>query len=327
MSSSRATVVPPCFSRGHRPVGTSGGAQNGRVPRPQRRLRRHYRAPSPQPRRLRSRTHPRRGCGMHGRTVWFGFACDRHADQLVAARPLMLRDRDVLSQRRDQERTELAGKRWAGEQEGPIARGAAAGRLIERANTWAARQRCDALTRWVHRCASMASPALRSRRGGVRVLQGEDDGAVALLFWGDDEEPALVRVAEQARPRVAIGPLSLAVGDARGDDERARNVDRLGAQDRHNGESGRVFVNVLGREPPAVEHLATPSPSPREVVPPPGATRTADLITKCGCRTGQGGDQQIQRRFRLQGEKVEPIEDDGGRTEKADRGNHRARGA
>jgi hypothetical protein len=25
---------------------------------------------------------------------------------------------------------------------------------------------------------------------------------------------------------------------------------------------------------------------PREVVPPPGTTRTADLITKCGCRTG-----------------------------------------
>ncbi len=77
----------------------------------------------------------------HGRTAWLGFACDRHADQLIAARPLLPRDRDVLSRRRDQKRTELAGKRWAGEQEGPLARGAAAERLVGRANAWATRQR------------------------------------------------------------------------------------------------------------------------------------------------------------------------------------------
>jgi hypothetical protein len=33
---------------------------------------------------------------------------------------------------------ELAGHRWAGEQEGPLARGAATVRLVERAKAWAA---------------------------------------------------------------------------------------------------------------------------------------------------------------------------------------------
>ena len=69
----------------------------------------------------------------HGRTVWLGFACEQHAGQLVAARALLSRDRDTLHRRRDRHRAELAGQQWAGEQEGPLARGAAAKRLIERA--------------------------------------------------------------------------------------------------------------------------------------------------------------------------------------------------
>jgi hypothetical protein len=73
---------------------------------------------------------------VHGRTVWLGFACDRHADELIAGAPLLPRDRDAL-QRRDQHRTELAGRRWDGEQEGPLARGAAAEGLVERAKAWA----------------------------------------------------------------------------------------------------------------------------------------------------------------------------------------------
>lgn len=73
----------------------------------------------------------------HGRTVWLAFACDQHADDLIAARPLLPRDRDALNRRRDKRRTELAGHRWAGEQEGPLARGAAAERLVERAKAWA----------------------------------------------------------------------------------------------------------------------------------------------------------------------------------------------
>ena len=74
----------------------------------------------------------------HGRTAWLGFACDRQVDQLIAPRPLLPRDRDVLERRRERHRTEMGGKRWAGEQEGPIARGAAAERLIERARAWTA---------------------------------------------------------------------------------------------------------------------------------------------------------------------------------------------
>ena len=73
----------------------------------------------------------------HGRTVWLAFACDQHADDLIAARPLLPRARDALNRRRDKRRTELAGHRWAGEQEGPLARGAAAERLVERAKAWA----------------------------------------------------------------------------------------------------------------------------------------------------------------------------------------------
>jgi hypothetical protein len=51
---------------------------------------------------------------------------------------MLPRDWDVLERWRDRHRTEMAGKRWAGEQEGPLARGAAAERLVERAQAWAA---------------------------------------------------------------------------------------------------------------------------------------------------------------------------------------------
>jgi hypothetical protein len=71
--------------------------------------------------------------------VWLAFASDRPAADLIAARSLLPRDRDVLNRRCDKRRTELAGHRWAGEQEGPLARGAAAERLVERAKAWAER--------------------------------------------------------------------------------------------------------------------------------------------------------------------------------------------
>src|SRR5690349_6045987 len=44
---------------------------------------------------------------VHGRTVWLGFACNQHAADLIAARPLVPRDRDVLDRRRDKRRTQL----------------------------------------------------------------------------------------------------------------------------------------------------------------------------------------------------------------------------
>lgn len=73
------------------------------------------------------------------RAVWRGFACDAHADQLLAARGLLPRDRDVLGTATG----ETAGadrwaRRWAGEQEGPLARGAEADRLLARALSWTA---------------------------------------------------------------------------------------------------------------------------------------------------------------------------------------------
>lgn len=72
------------------------------------------------------------------RAAWRGFACDAHADQLLAARALLPRDRDVLARRRENQRVQIAGRRWAGEQEGPLARGAEADRLLAQALSWAA---------------------------------------------------------------------------------------------------------------------------------------------------------------------------------------------
>lgn len=72
------------------------------------------------------------------RAVWRAFACDEHADVLLAARPLLPRDRDVLARRREKRRVLLAGRRYAGEDEGPLARGRAADELVKRARAWAA---------------------------------------------------------------------------------------------------------------------------------------------------------------------------------------------
>jgi hypothetical protein len=96
----------------------------------------------------------------HGRTAWLGFACHRHAEQLIAARALLPRDHDVLHRRRDKHRTELAGRRWAGEQEGPLARGAAAERLVERAKAWAT----DPPRRLDRRSASATTGEIGPRR-------------------------------------------------------------------------------------------------------------------------------------------------------------------
>ena len=70
------------------------------------------------------------------RAVWRGFACSRHAHQLLGARPLLPRDRDVLARRREERHIRLAGHRWAGEREGPLARGREADELIQRAEAW-----------------------------------------------------------------------------------------------------------------------------------------------------------------------------------------------
>jgi hypothetical protein len=71
-----------------------------------------------------------------GRTAWLAFACDTHRGDVIAARALLPRDRDVLKKRRDKRRAQLAGHRLAGAG-GPLACGAAAEHLIERARAWA----------------------------------------------------------------------------------------------------------------------------------------------------------------------------------------------
>jgi hypothetical protein len=72
-------------------------------------------------------------------TVWRSFACAAHADQLVAPRALRARDRDLLRRRTELAADPRIGRRYAGERDGPVARGAAAAALVRRAVEWAER--------------------------------------------------------------------------------------------------------------------------------------------------------------------------------------------
>lgn len=73
----------------------------------------------------------------HRPAVWQGFACDVHASELIAPRRLLPRDRARLMRRQDKRSTLMDGRRWEGEDEGPVAVGSAAERLVERARAWA----------------------------------------------------------------------------------------------------------------------------------------------------------------------------------------------
>jgi hypothetical protein len=72
-------------------------------------------------------------------SVWRSFACAAHADQLVAPRALRARDRDRLRRRAELAADPRIGRRYAGERDGPLARGSAAVELVRRAIEWAAR--------------------------------------------------------------------------------------------------------------------------------------------------------------------------------------------
>ncbi|AEA28188.1 hypothetical protein Psed_6083 [Pseudonocardia dioxanivorans CB1190] len=72
-------------------------------------------------------------------TVWHSYACDSHAHQLIAPRPLRTRDRDRLSRREQLAQDAQIGRRYAGERDGPLARGAAATALVRQAMDWARR--------------------------------------------------------------------------------------------------------------------------------------------------------------------------------------------
>lgn len=55
------------------------------------------------------------------RHVVRGFACARHVDHFDVARLMCERDHVLLELRRERQRVELAGRRWEGEREGPLA--------------------------------------------------------------------------------------------------------------------------------------------------------------------------------------------------------------
>jgi hypothetical protein len=72
--------------------------------------------------------------------AWLAFACDEHFGVLVAARELLDRDRAVLDEWRAEERhTSSAERPWRAPQ--PLATGAEAVALVERARRWAERHR------------------------------------------------------------------------------------------------------------------------------------------------------------------------------------------
>lgn len=72
-------------------------------------------------------------------TVWQSFACDAHARHLLAPRALRTRDRDLLLRREELAANPRIGRRYAGERDGPLARGAAATALVRKAIDWARR--------------------------------------------------------------------------------------------------------------------------------------------------------------------------------------------
>lgn len=65
-------------------------------------------------------------------SVWWAFACPEHAHELVAARPLLDRDRAEIARRRD------LREHWTpGRDVEPLAVGRHAAELVERAHRWA----------------------------------------------------------------------------------------------------------------------------------------------------------------------------------------------
>jgi hypothetical protein len=69
---------------------------------------------------------------------WLVFACLDHIGEIEAARPLLPRDEAILQTWLEQHRRALAGRRW--ERPTPLATGADAQTLYERALAWAARR-------------------------------------------------------------------------------------------------------------------------------------------------------------------------------------------
>jgi hypothetical protein len=82
----------------------------------------------------------RRREGLRPAEAWLAFACDKHAEGLVAPRALLDRDRAVLEAWRAEARRKYSTERpWRAPQ--PLARGVDAVKLVERARRWAERRR------------------------------------------------------------------------------------------------------------------------------------------------------------------------------------------
>jgi hypothetical protein len=69
---------------------------------------------------------------------WLMFACTQHVDQIDAARSLLPRDETVRQAWQEQHRRAMAGHRFEAPQ--PLATGADAKTLYQRAQAWAARR-------------------------------------------------------------------------------------------------------------------------------------------------------------------------------------------
>jgi hypothetical protein len=67
----------------------------------------------------------------HPVQAWLAFSCSMHTDDLIAARPLLDRDRAVLADWRARERRTLDGQGW--DPPRPLAVGTAANYLVRRA--------------------------------------------------------------------------------------------------------------------------------------------------------------------------------------------------
>lgn len=70
---------------------------------------------------------------VHRWSVWWAFVCPEHAGELIAARPLLDRDRAEIARRRD-----LVTHWTPGNHVQPLAAGRPAADLVERARRWAA---------------------------------------------------------------------------------------------------------------------------------------------------------------------------------------------
>lgn len=128
-------------------------------------------------------------------TLWHAFACDEHAHQLIAPRELRTRDRDTIRRREKLAQDPRIGRRYAGEQDGPIARGAAAAKLVRKATEWSDRNPFGGAPAPVR--ASSVPGRQRSERPRMTVDALADELGVypgdvhVLLSWLDPERGGL----------------------------------------------------------------------------------------------------------------------------------------